>query len=504
MVRYRGIETPQWAKVWWLLLFVGTWSGCRAAPDKRGPIEVLATTEPVMLDPRYCTRALDLKLSRLEHAGLVGLDATTLEPEPLAAEALEQLDARHMRVTIKPGIRFHGGQPLSSEDVCATLQALADPALRSPYRSISRAFIACRIVGARVLELELGEPRATWMTDLEVPILRRDQARSSPQAEGGLDGLGPFTAHVRSPGVIEYLPANTGVLAQPKHPVVVRTVRDENARAMRLVAGRAEVAVNAISATLLEDLGERADLAVVSRPGANVTYLLVQNDRTPFTSPQVRRALSLAIDRVALVKYLLAGRGRSARWLIPPGHWAAPDDLPELPYAPSQARSVLSGFGPVTLLTSTDRSRVLMARAVSQMLGDAGLPTRVVPLDLGAMLARLDAGNFSLAILQIPELTEPNILKWFFDPAGIAGGPSAGKNRAHYRNQSAAVLLERASRESGRELRARDYRQLARIMLMDMPVVPLFHEDQVAVVRGRGRSFVPSADGRWSALANLQ
>ena len=244
MVRYRGIEALQRAKAWWLVLFVSTWSGCRAAPDERAPIEVLATTEPVMLDPRYCTRSLDLKLSRLEHAGLVGLDATTLEPRPLAAEALERLDARHIRVTLKPGVRFHGGQPLSPEDVCATLQALTDPALRSPYRSISRAFVACRIVDARILELELGEPRATWMTDLEVPILRRDQARSSPKPDAGLDGLGPFTAHVQSPGVIEYLPANTGIFVRPKHPVLVRTVRDENARTEMIVSGATHARLN--------------------------------------------------------------------------------------------------------------------------------------------------------------------------------------------------------------------------------------------------------------------
>lgn len=47
------------------------------------------------------------------------------------------------------------------------------------------------------------------------------------------------------------------------------------------------------------------------------------------------------------------------------------------------------------------------------MLEDAGAKVRVVALDLGVLLKRLDSGDFELAILQMPELTEPNILNWF-------------------------------------------------------------------------------------------
>ena len=138
------------------------------------------------------------------------------------------------------------------------------------------------------------------------------------------------------------------------------------------------------------------------------------------------------------------------------------------------------------------------------MLGDVGFPVTVVPLDLGVMLARLDAGDFDAAILQIPELTEPNVLSWFFDPRGVPGEGGQGKNRARYRSEVAGRLLDRASSISDRGERRELYRQLALQMAADLPVVPLWHEDQIAVVSERAASFLPSAEGRWLSLARLE
>ena len=115
------------------------------------------------------------------------------------------------------------------------------------------------------------------------------------------------------------------------------------------------------------------------------------------------------------------------------------------------------------------------------MLGDAGLETQVIPLDLGLMLARLDAGDFTLAILQIPELTEPNVLSWFFHPRGIPGEGGDGRNRARYRNPRAAELFDAAAASFDHAKRKALYGELARLMLSDMPAIPLWHEDQIAV-----------------------
>jgi peptide/nickel transport system substrate-binding protein len=483
---------------------LGFASGCRRPIDPSRAVEVLVPTEPATLDPRYATRGLDVKITRLIHAGLVTLDPDTLEPRPNLARSITRHDDLEIAVVLDENARFHSGKPLEPRDVCATLEAIQNPNLHSPHRSIVEAFAQCRTVGPHSLELSLRSPRASYLSDLEIPILRADEANRPASVDGELDGLGPFRVDAHRGSDILLVPAGNGTRPEPHHALIVRTVHDENARAMRILSGRAEVAPNAFSPSLLAGFSERdPNVFLTTRPGANITYLLIRSDRPPFDRPAVRHGLSLAIDRNSIVTNLLAGKARAARWLIPEGHWAAPTALPALGYDPAAARELLSNSSPVTLLTSTDKSRIVQARAVAQMLADAGLDTKVVPLELGLLLSRLDAGQFSLAILQIPELTEPNILSWFFHPRGIKSDGSLGKNRSRYQSETASRLLDMASATFDQAERRRLYVELATVMLSDMPVVPLWHEDQIAVTRGRGRHFIPSAEGRWASLAEL-
>jgi peptide/nickel transport system substrate-binding protein len=477
--------------------------GSRSAPHP--DVELAVSSESTTLDPRFATRALDVRLSRLVHGSLVRLDPNTLEPEPYLAQSLTLGGERTILVTLRPTARFHSGAPLTSEDVCETLRALRDPALMSPHRQIVEAFATCRPTSPLSLTLELSAPRATWMTDLEVPILRADQAFVPREAAFDLDGLGPFRAEVKNTGLVRLLPANNGVLPEPKMAVSVRTIADETARTMSLLSGRTEILDTPGSLSLLESTLDHGPIVASARPGANVTYLLVHNERPEFTTPEVRRALSEAIDRRLITEHVYSNHAQPARFLLPPHHWAAPPSLPELAYEPERARAILSGRGPVTLLSSTDRSRVLVARSIAQMLEDAGLAVRATPLDLGLLLERLESGNYDLAILQIPELTEPNILGWFFHPRNVPEplGRHPGGNRARYRSQEAGRLLDLASQQLDRASRKQTYADLATVMLADMPVIPLWHEDQIALVRGRGRGFRPSAESRWSSLAQL-
>jgi peptide/nickel transport system substrate-binding protein len=480
-------------------------AGCvTAKPSEKkhhGPIEVLAPTEPVTLDPRFATRALDVRLTRLIHEGLVRLDPETLLPRPNLAQGIDRDAEGRLVITLRPNQRFHSGKSLSAEDVCATLSALSSPHLSSPHRNIVETFVNCRVRDALTLTVEMAFPRASYMTDLEIPILRADEAAMPERPDGQLDGLGPYRVSNKTHSSVTLVPARSRAEHGPNFPLLIRTVQDENVRAMRILSGKAEVAPNAFSPTLLAGFRNES-VKVASRPGANVTYLLVNGDLTPFNRSAIRKALSQAIDRKLITKELLSSFAQPAKWLLPEGHWAAPKDLPNLDYQPTAAKPIFIGLPRTVLLTSTDRSRLLQARAIAQMLTEAGLQTDVTPLELGLLLSRLDAGQFSLAILQIPELTEPNILRWFFHPRGISN-PSEGRNRARYRSPIAAQLLDLGSTEMSRPARQKDYFELAHVMLEDMPVIPLWHEDQVVVTRDRAKEFLPSAEGRWAALAAL-
>lgn len=479
-------------------------AGCtgHGAPDAARPIELLVANDAETLDPRYATDAVAIRATRLVHAGLARLDPVTLEPRPFAARAWRWLDATTLRVELRDDVRFHSGAALRSADVVATLRAFASPTVASRHARVVDAIDRAEPDGDGAVIVRLKRPHATLLTDLELPILRADQAEAPADPRGALDGIGPYVVTHVERGMIALAPAG-GVMPRPAHAVVVRTVHDENARALRLHAGRADVALNLVSPTLLPAL-EGGGLAVTSRPGSNLTYLVVREGRGALASRELRRAISFAIDRELVTRTLLGGRAHAATGVIPPTHWAFSPGADAPTHSPDRARALLRDLGTphvrLSLLTSTDRLRVGIARLVAQELAEVGIELEVIPLELGTLLSRLASGDFELAALQMPELTEPHLLRWFLH-GDFA--PPAGANRGRVADATLDALLDEGGRTTDLAARRRVYAAADARIREEMHVIPLWQEDQVAVTSARARAFVPSAEGRWLSIAEL-
>ncbi len=465
---------------------------------------MLVPTDPETLDPRYATDAIAFRTTRLLHAGLFRLDPDTLEPKPFAARAYAWKDDRTLRVELRDDVRFHSGAPLGPADVVATIEAFHSPAVGSRHARVIEAIGRVTPDGDHAVVIELAKPHATLLTDLELPILRRDEAASPPRPDGSLDGLGPYVVASREHGALTLAPAAGGVLPAPARWVTIRTVHDENARALRMHAGRADLVVNGFSPTLLPALEKAPGLVLSSRPAAGLTYMVLRADRGPLADERVRRAIGLAIDREGLAQTLLGGRAHAASTLIPETHWAH-TPAPPWPYAPAETRALLAQADAkdlhLTLLTSTDRLRGVLARAIAQQLGDAGIAVDVVPLELGTMLARLGSGDFELATLQLPEVTEPNVLRVFLHSSSV---PPAGANRGRVKDPEVDRLLEAGDTFLDAKRRRSTYAELEVRVREKAWLLPLFHEDHVTVASERARAFAPSAEGRWLGLASLR
>jgi peptide/nickel transport system substrate-binding protein len=464
---------------------------------------MMVANDPETLDPRYATDAVGLRTTRLVHAGLVRLDPETLAPRPYLAQSWHWLDPTTLAVELREDVRFHSGAPLRARDVVETLRALATPAVASRHARIVEAIAEAREDGDHAVVVRLARPHATLLTDLELPILRADQAASPPAPDGSLDGLGPYVVARVERGDVLLVPVDGGALPRPAHAVSLRTVHDENARALRLEAGRTDIALNLVSPTLLPALAHQSGLAIASRSGANLTYVVVQHERALLADARVRRALSLAIDRATIARTLFDGLARPAGGLIGPANWAHTDVSP-LAFDPAAARTLLAEAGArqlhVTLLTSTDRLRGDVARFIAQELGDVGARVEVVPLELGTMIARLNGGEFDLAILTIPEMTEPNVLRHFLHGSFV---PPAGANRGRVHDAELDALLDEGDRTPEPDERRLIYARVEARERDEMHLLALWYEDQVTVTSPRARSFVPSAEGRWLGVASI-
>ncbi len=446
------------------------------------------------IDPRVVVEVSGLRASRLVHAGLLCLDGKTLAPNPCAAESYRWLDDRHLRVQLRPGVRFHSGKALDVHDVIATFAAYKRP--ESRRASMFEPLASVGTDGDAAVVFTLVRPYATLLTDLDAPILRADQVRQAPGTGEWLDGLGPYRVTKFAPQQVELEPSDTGIAGLARHCVIVRTVTDENARALRLLSGRADVAVDQLSPALLPGLEHRSDLSIASVTSTNVVYLSVNHRRESLRLQSVRKALSLAIDRDRITRTFLEHRARPAAGLLP---FVVQEPQP---FDPGAARALLRGLPhlALTLLTSNDRGRVTMARYLAQLLADVGVTVEIVALEFGTLLGRLNGGQYDLAMLQLPDVSEPNVLGHFLHSEFV---PPRGANRGYIADAALDKMIDEGRGELDSGKRARVYARLDAHIRETLPVIPLWHEDHVVVVSARAKGFVPAPDGRWSLLASL-
>jgi len=482
-----------------------------------GSLVVVLPQDVEQLDPRKVGDAYGLKVSRLVFASLVTVDPRTLEVVPDLAERIDVESPLRYRVTLRPGLRFSDGSALDADDVRATFRSVVDPAMGSRFARTYRRIARMEIVDSRTVVFELDAPHATFLTDLEIPILRAEDARTVVGVPGGGEpvGAGPYRLLARTPGHLSLAANPHWHRGAPRFPRVrMLVVRDDNTRALRLLAGRGDLALNAVPPLLVPMFERDARFRVRTAPGVGTTYLGTNLEAPALRDVRVRQALALAIDRARIVRAKLGGRARLARSFVPPAHWAEAPDLPTWTYDPERARALLDeaglrdpdGSGPaprlrLTLRTSTDRFRQSIARAIAAMLGEVGVAVEVRPSELATLLADLDAGRFELATLQVPEVFEPHVLSWFFGSEHVPGGGREGANRWRMRDAALDAALELGRATPVRAERIAAYAEAQRILAAQLPVIPLWHEDVVAVTGPHAEGFDVPRDGRFATLA---
>ncbi len=476
-------------------------------------LRVLLPREVEQIDPRFTVDAYGLRVSRMLFASLVTIDPRTLETVPDLAERVDVVSPVEYRATLRAGLKFSDGSPLDAHDVKATFESILDPRVGSRYAQTYARIAAIETPSAREVVFRLKSAHATFLTDLEMPILRAEDGRVRVEGRDRLVvGAGPYRLLSRTSGRL-HLVANPhwhrGVAQRPQ--VELSVVRDDNTRALRLLAGAADLAINGVPPLLVPLFTHGDGFQVKSARGIGTAYLGARTDRGPLSDVRVRQALSLLIDRAAIIEHKLGGRALPARGWITPGHWAFADDVPTPTFDPGAAARLLDAAGypsrdgvrmQLVLRCGSDRFRQSLAHAIAAMARQAGVAIDVRPSEVATLIADLNRGHFDLGLLEVPEVIEPHVLSWFFGSDRIPNGRTVeGANRWRFRSRSLDDALERGRTRVGRAERIAAYREAQHILARNLPVIPLWHEDVVAVLGPRAADIVVPRDGRFSTLA---
>lgn len=479
--------------------------------DRRTPDDtIVVVIEQAMTtaDPRYAINSYDGKLAKLVCAGLTAVDTASLEPRLELAARIERIDDVTWDVVIRDDARFSDGTPVTAADVAGTYGAvLAKDSDSLSHKGMSERYERVEAVGPKTARFHLRAPLATLRSDLDFGILAT--ARGTPPS-GRAVCAGPYVLRELTSrhAVLEANPHYVGGAPATRF-VEIKFVKDAAARLLMLVGGSADLIQNAVRLDLVEEVKGRPRVEIRSAPSVLLTYLMMNNDDPVLSDVRVRHAIALAIDRPALIAAKYGGRAQLATGLVAPLHWAYNPDVPRYDHDVARAKQLLDeaglrdpdGDGPrprVSLVykTSSDAFRVSVARVIAAQLAEVGIEVEVRSFEFATFFADVKKGSYQLASMQTADITDPDYYFTYFHSSWIptAKNPD-GFNRWRYRNAEVDRLTEEGRRELDRDRRKAIYDQVQVQVAKDLPVVPLWHEDNVVLthVDVQGYTITPNA-----------
>ncbi len=498
-------------------VFLGCSPELRQTPDDT--IVMLIESQIRAADPRYTLSNFDNKLSRLVVPGLTTVDTPTTEPALMLAESFTRVDDLTWDVTVRQDARFSNGLPVTAADVVFSYESMLAPESDSVYhKTFGDKIKRVEATGEFVARFHLQRPLATLMTDLDHGILSAKGADASGRFGGKPIGAGPYAiVHLDSSRAL--LEANRHYhLAQPILPKLeIRFVRDPAARILMLVGGSADLLQNAVRLDLIEDVRSRPRVALDSGPSQILTYLMFNNEDPRLAKKQVRQALALALDRKALVEAKFTGRAVLATGLLPPNAPFYEPAVTRWDYDPARARKLLDeagypdpdGDGPaprfsLTYKTSADDFRVSLARVIAAQLAAIGVAVEVRSFEFNTFFADVKRGQYQLASMQTAEIGNPDFYHTYFHSARIptTKDPDA-TNRWRYRNPRVDELGQAGRDTLDTDKRKEIYSEVQKLVAEDVPIVPLWHEDNIVLHNRAVTGFVITPNARWSGLSKV-
>lgn len=457
------------------------------------------TSMPVTLDPRHATDAASSRINRLLYQQLVDFDEHAM-PQPALA-SWERPHPTLYRFRLDGDAVFSNGARLDADDVVATYAHVMAAANGSPHRLSLDNVAALRRVDERTVEFELKQADPLFPGRLTLGILPRRLIETNHAFNRNPVGSGPFE-------VIDWPDESRLRLRRRDDGQVLEfiAVSDPTVRVLKLLRGEIDMMQGDLTPELVAYLRGREEVRIEEGRGANFAYLGFNLRDQVTGDPLVRRAVAHALDREVIIHHVFGDTARPAGALLPPEHWAGAD-LAGVAHDPELARRLLSqaGYGDgraprIVYTTSTDPFRLRLATIIQRQLSEAGFEVELRSYDWGTFYGDIRSGRFQMYSLMWVGIKLPEIFRYAFHSESL---PPAGANRGFYVSAAADRLIEAAESATTIEDQREPLAALQRLLLEELPYVPLWYEDHVFVSRREVGGYRIAVDGNYDSLTDV-
>jgi peptide/nickel transport system substrate-binding protein len=456
-----------------------------AQPPRAGGTFVSAqTTEATGLDPQLVPAFSRSRRSPLFYNQLVRFDPE-MNPQPELAESWEvSKDGLTWTFRLRPGVRFHDGQEMTSADVKFTFDRLFE---KSPGKS---DFIA----------VDKVEPASKH----QIKFVTKEPFAGLLAALGGFWGFIISEAGIKKHGDLNKAALGTGPYLLEDWKVEQQMVLKKNPQyfkrglphvdgaILRIIPDEANIVAalrtGQIQHAFIEDnknwnlLKDEKTLTGYRSSRLGYDFLNINASRGPLKDVRVRQAISWAVDRGAVLRVAAAGFGRlTAPATAPMKAWQLPEEQWMRYYKPDleRARKLLAeaghaaGFTVKLSVIPTFPTMVAGAPVVAANLKRIGITAEIENVEYAVWIKRWQAKDFDLTMNTTPGYADPDTA--FFR----ALHSTKGQNWNSWSVPELDALLEEGRRTMDQKKRKEIYDRAQLLILDNVPHLWLFSAETI-------------------------
>ena len=433
----------------------------------------------------------------LVQEGLLSFD-DKLALAPAIAESWQQVDPVTYKYTLRAGVTFQDGSPLTADDVVYTMKWNMNPDSRSQLAAFYAGVKSIEATGDREVTVTLEKPNVLFqytVAQMAGFIMKKGQLEGNPEGYGTPDvlpvGTGPYK-------IVEFVPDNRVVLeaydgywgGKPTvRKITMTSIVDQQTRLLAMQNGEVDGTFD-VSISEIDQWKALDNVDVITAPSLGVYMLTLDQKTPPFNDIHVRRAIAHAVDREGLVKALLKGNGAPAVAINPPEMWTgvmSPEEVRAFygtldPYtfdiekakAELAQSSVPNGFDVTVPAPNGVPYMIPILLSVSENLKPLGITLNVQQMDDSQWLSTYFAHDkLGMQIMSyFPDFADAANYPYLFFHTANAG--KDGMNGSNYSKLKMDELLTAALQKSDPKERAAVLKEAIQLSSQDIAVVPVF------------------------------
>ncbi|MBE7523446.1 MAG: ABC transporter substrate-binding protein [Burkholderiales bacterium] len=445
------------------------------------------------------------------------------QPMPGLATEWKAVEPTVWEFKLRRGVKFSDGSDFTAADVVASIERVPNvPKSPSPFTAYTKQIRKIDVVDPYTIRFHTAQPYPLMPTDMtQIAIVSKEAAKGTTEefnSGKAAIGTGPYK-------LVRYAKGDRIELARndawwggrtPWEKVTLRLITNDAARVAALLSGDVQAIENVPTADVAK-LASDKRLSIFRQVSDRLMYVHMDSDRavTPFVTakdgkaldrnplkdPNVRKALSMAINRPLIVERVMEKEAVPAGQFVPDFLFGATKNLKVEKYDPEGAKALLAKAGypdgfAMTIHATNNRyvNDAKIAQALAQMWTRAGVKTEVVAMPSATFFPQATELKFSVILVgwstgtgEASSSLKALVMTWNRDKGfGTA-------NRGRYSNGKVDALTEDALMTVDDIKREAYLQRAAEIAIGDTGIIPLHFQVSLWATRD-GIAYTPRVD----------